>query len=155
MDELDRFILERLQEDGRTPFTHIAKQAGVAESTVRTRYKNLVDEGVCRTVSIVDPFALGFQAPAIIHVSVQPGRIDPVARRIAELPEVSYLLLTLGDHDLTVEVYCRDMVHISQLITEQIHQIPGVVSTETLMIARAYKLSYRWAPSIHAGEAEP
>jgi Lrp/AsnC family transcriptional regulator for asnA, asnC and gidA len=154
MDELDRLILETLQEDGRTPFTQIAKHAGVAESTIRTRYKNLVDEGVCRTVSIVDPFALGFQAPAIIQVNVQPGTIEQVAQAIASLPEVSYLLLTLGNSDLLVEVYCRDLAHITRLITEHMHQIPGVLATETLMVAKAYKLSYRWSPSAIESEQE-
>jgi DNA-binding Lrp family transcriptional regulator len=51
---------------------------------------------VIRTVGIVDPYALGFQAPAIVGITVAPGQIDEVARRIAELPEVRYLVMTLG-----------------------------------------------------------
>lgn len=146
MDDLDRFILQRLQEDGRTPFTHIAKEAGVSETTIRSRYRTLVDEGVVHTVSIVDPYALDFQAPAIIVISTEPGCVENVAKAISELPEVSYLVLTLGTWDLVVEVYCRDMPHLTELVTHKLHSIPGVRSTETLMIAKSYKLSYRWSP---------
>jgi Lrp/AsnC family transcriptional regulator for asnA, asnC and gidA len=146
MDELDRLILQTLQQDGRTPFTQIAKQANVSETTVRSRYQALVDKGIVRTVGVVDPYALGFQAPAIIAVSVEPGLTDQVARAIAALPEVSYLVLTLGSFDLIVEVFCRDLPHLASLIGQQIRQIPGVRSTETLMIARSYKLTYRWSP---------
>jgi Lrp/AsnC family transcriptional regulator for asnA, asnC and gidA len=45
MDDLDRLILQTLQQDGRTPFTHIARQAGVSETTVRLRYRALVEAG--------------------------------------------------------------------------------------------------------------
>ena len=146
MDEVDRLILQALQEDGRTPFTQIAKKAGVSETTIRSRYRNLVDEGVVRTVSIVDPFALDFQAPAMIGISTEPGMIELVAKAVSELPEVSYLVLTLGAYDLLVEVYCRNLQHLTSLVTQQIQLIPGVRTTETLMVAKMYKLSYRWSP---------
>jgi len=148
MDELDKLILQTLQEDGRTPFTRIARQAGVSETTIRSRYQNLVEEGIVHTVGIVDPYALGFQAPALIGVSIEPGTVDQVARTIAELPEVSYLVMTFGPFDLVIEVFCRDLPHLTHLVTQKIHLIPGVRSTETLMIVRSYKLSYRWSPAL-------
>ncbi len=148
MDDLDRLILRTLQEDGRTPFTRIARQAGVSESTVRGRYRALVEAGVVRTVGIVDPHALGFQAPAIISLSVEPGRVDAVAATIAALPEVSYLVMTLGARDLVVEVFCRDIAHLTHLLTGVIQEIPGVRTVETAMIARSYKLSYRWTAAL-------
>ncbi len=151
MDELDRLILQALQEDGRTPFTQMARLAGVSETTIRHRYRKLVETGTVRTVGIVDPYVLGFEAPAIIGVSIEPGKIDQVAREMAELPEVSYLVMTLGSFDLVVEVFCRDLSHINELLTQQIHLMSGVRSTETLMIAQSYKLSYRWAPALSGG----
>jgi len=150
MDELDRLILQTLQQDGRAPFTQIARQAGVSETTIRSRYRALLDEGIIRTVGVVDPYALGFQAPALIGISVEPGTVEHVAQTINDLPEVSYLVLTLGSSDLMVEVFCRDLPHLTHLITEQIQAIAGVRSTETLMIARTYKLSYHWSSALEA-----
>lgn len=151
ISDLDRLILQTLQKDGRVPFTQIARQVGVSETTIRDRYRNLVETGIVHTVGIVDPYALGFQAPAILGITVEPSLIDDVAQAIAALPEVSYLVMTLGSSDLIVEVFCRDLPHLSQLITEQIYRIPGVRSTEALMIARSYKLTYRWSPSLEGG----
>ncbi len=148
MDDLDKLILQTLQEDGRTPFTQIAKQAGVSETTIRSRYRNLVDEGIVRCVGIVDPYALSFQAPVLIGVSVEAGTVDQVARAIADLPEVSYLVMTLGRFDLMIEAFCRDLPHLTHLVTHQVSLIPGVRATETLMIARSYKLTYRWSPTL-------
>ncbi len=152
MDELDRLILQTLQEDGRAPFTDIAKKAGVSETTIRSRYRQLAAQGIVRTVGIVDPSALGFHAPALVAIEVEPGRVEQVAQAIADLPEVSYLVMTLGSWDLMVEVFCRDLLHLSELILHQIHRVPGVRTTEALMVARSFKLSYRWSP--YAGEGE-
>ncbi len=44
----------------------------------------------------VDPYALGFESPAIIGVSIEPGMIDQVAGKMAELPGVSYLVTRKG-----------------------------------------------------------
>lgn len=151
MDELDRLILQTLQADGRAPFTRIARQAGVSEATIRARYRDLTEKGVVRTVGIVDPYALGFQAPAIVGISVEPGTVEQVARKIAALPEVSYLVMTLGRFDLIVEVFCRDLPQLTNLLVQTLQTIPGVRDTEMLMIARSYKLTYRWAPALEAG----
>jgi Lrp/AsnC family transcriptional regulator for asnA, asnC and gidA len=146
MDDLDRLILRALEKDGRRPFTHIARQAGVSETTVRSRYHRLVEANVLRTVGIVDPHALGFRVPAIIGVTVEPGTADQVARRIAGLPEVSYLVMTLGSRDLVVEVSCRDLAHLTELSVERIQEVPGVRSIETLVIGRSYKSRCHWSP---------
>jgi Lrp/AsnC family transcriptional regulator for asnA, asnC and gidA len=153
MDQIDKIILSTLQENGRTPFTQIAKEAGVSETTIRSRYRSLVEQGVVRTVGIVDPYALDLQAPAIIGVSVEPGTTEQVAKRLMEIPEISYLVTTLGSYDLIVEVFCRDLPHLFHLLTQQMHSIPGIRSTETLMITRTYKLSRFW-PSLLELEAE-
>ena len=146
MDEIDLQILQALQKDGRTPFTTIAKHTGVSESTVRTRYASLVEDGIVNTVSIVDPFALGFQAPAIIAINVEPGMIDEVGNKIRNFPEVSYQVMVLGTYDLIVEVFCRDMSHLTKFIAKDLQTIPGILSTQTLMVAKMFKLSYLWSP---------
>jgi len=150
MDEIDLQILQTLQKDGRTPFTTIAKQTGVSESTVRARYTSMVASGIVNTVSIVDPFALGFQAPAIIALNVQPGMIDQVGNEIRKFPEVSYQVMVLGTFDLILEVFCRDLPHLTQFITKQLQTVPGVVNTQTLMVTKMFKLSHLWSPDYNA-----
>ena len=148
MDELDLQILNALREDGRMPFTQIAKQAGVAESTIRSRYASLVERGIVQTIAVVDPFAVGYNAPALIGITTEPGAVNRVAQILEELPEVSYLVLILGGYDLIVEIFCRDRDHLTELITNRIQTIPGIRSTETLVIGKIFKLSFFWSPEI-------
>ena len=148
LDELDLFILHTMQDDGRIPFSSIAKQAKVSESTIRSRYLKMADRGLVRTIASVDPYALGFQAPALIGVTVEPGTADEVAQNLVQISEVSYLVMTLGSYDLVVEVFCYDLHHLTVLLLQKIQPIPGILNTETLMIARSYKLAYRWSPTL-------
>lgn len=149
LDEIDRAIVAHLQYDGRMPFTNIAAEVGISEGSVRRRVKRLVDGEVLQIVGIVEPQYLDWQAAAMIGVTVQAGQVDAVADQIAHFPEVSYLFMASGGFDLFVEVYCRDREHLVSFLSERLQQVPGVERTETYMILKMYKLSYRW------GEAEP
>ncbi len=146
MDEIDLQILQTLQKDGRTPFTEIARKTGVSESTVRTRYASMVEAGIVNTVSIVDPFALGFQAHAIIALNVQSGMTDEVGQEIKKFPEVSYQVMVLGAYDMFVEVFCRDMNHLTEFISKDLQTIPGVSGAQIFMVAKMFKKSYWWSP---------
>ena len=148
-DKLDRAIMAHLQYDGRMSFTDIASQTGISEGTVRRRVKRLEDMGVLQFVGIVEPQFLGWNAGGMIGLSIKAGTIESVAHRLAQFPEVSYLFMASGGFDLFVEVFCKDMDHFVEFLNEKLHKVPGVERTDTFMILKYYKLSYRW------GEAEP
>jgi Lrp/AsnC family transcriptional regulator for asnA, asnC and gidA len=149
LDETDRAIVARLQYDGRRPFTRIAAEIGISEGAVRRRVKRLVDEKLLQIVGVVEPRLLNWQAPAMIGVTVEAGQVDAAAAAIAKFPEVTYLFMASGGFDLFVEAYCKDREHMASLLSERLQQVPGVKRTETFMILKMYKLSYRW------GETEP
>jgi Lrp/AsnC family transcriptional regulator for asnA, asnC and gidA len=54
-----------------------------------------------------------------------------------------------GEFDLFVEIFCKDREHFVSFLSEKLQQVPGVERTQTFMILKMYKLSYRW------GDAEP
>jgi Lrp/AsnC family transcriptional regulator for asnA, asnC and gidA len=149
LDSTDRAIIAHLQYDGRMSYTDIAAELDISEGSVRRRVKRLLDERVLQIVGIVEPQYLDWQAAAMIGVSVQAGRIEAAAREIAGFPEVTYLFMASGGLDLFVEVYCRDRDHFASFLSEKLQKVSGVERTETYMILKMYKLSYRW------GEAEP
>ena len=145
MDELDGLIAAVLQDDGRTAFTEIAREAGVSETTIRSRYQRLVERGIIQTVAIVDPTALGYRAQALVAITVEPGMADQIAAELAKLHEVSYLVSTLGSFDLLAEVYCRDLAHLTRLIVQRIQPLPGIRGTDTMMLENSFRSRYRWS----------
>jgi Lrp/AsnC family transcriptional regulator for asnA, asnC and gidA len=149
LDETDRAIVAHLQYDGRKPFTEIAADLGLSEGAVRRRVKQMTDLGILQIAAIVEPQFLEWNAAGMIGVNVQTGNVERVARQIAEFPEVTYLFQASGGFDLFVEVYCRDRAHFVSFLNERLQGVPGVERTETFMILKMHKLSYRW------GESEP
>jgi Lrp/AsnC family transcriptional regulator for asnA, asnC and gidA len=148
LDGVDREIIAHLQYDGRMSYTDIAAKLGISEGSVRRRVKRMIGGNVLQIVGIVEPQYLDWQTAAMVCVGVQAGQIEAAAHEIAQFPEVTYLFMASGGCDLFVEVYCRDRDHFAAFLSESLQKVPGVERTETFMILKMYKLSYRW------GEAE-
>ena len=149
LDETDRAIVAHLQYDGRKPFTEIATELGVTEGAVRRRVHRLVAHHQYCPAGIVEPKLLQRNAPGMIGVNVQAGHVEATAQQIAQFSEVTYLFMASGGFDLFVEVFCRDRDHFVSFLNDKLQTVPGVERTETFMILKMYKLSYRW------GQAEP
>jgi len=147
VDDTDRAIIAHLQYDGRMPFTEIANEIGISEGAVRRRVKRLVESNTLQIVGIAEPQYLGWNAAGMIGVTVEVGQVEAVAREIAQFPEVSYLFMASGEFDLFAEVYCRDNRHLVSFLNSKLPQVPGVLRTQTYMILKMYKLSYRWGES--------
>ena len=150
MDELDLEILSLLQQDGRKPYTEIANELGVSEGTVRNRVYRLIDEQIIQIVGQVDPIHMGFDAPAVMGVTVQPAEIEKAAEQIAGFPEVSYLLMVSGGYDLIVEVACRDRAHLTGFLNQSLRKVPGVQSIHTFLILQTLKADYEIRPGVRS-----
>ena len=93
LDEIDYSILRLLQEDGRKPYTEIAKRIGVAANTVRNRVDKMIDEGILNIIPRINALKLGYSAYGEIHITVKPARlIGEVTKAISEFPEISFIV---------------------------------------------------------------
>ncbi|MBN1149379.1 MAG: Lrp/AsnC family transcriptional regulator [Anaerolineales bacterium] len=148
MDHINLEIISHLQSDGRKPFTDIAKALGISEGTVRNRVARLLEDQVIQIVGMIDPARLGYDAPAMIGVSVQPSMLESVATSVANFPEVSYLIMVSGEFDLFVEVLCRDRNHLASFLNNKLMRVPGIVRTQTFITLHTYKMAYGAKPMI-------
>ena len=145
VDEVDRRIVAALQRDGRRPFTSIARELGLSEAAVRQRVARLQAAGIMQVVAVADPMTLGYQAMAMVAISVDGRALNQVAEAVGRLPEVSYLVLTAGSFDMLAEVVCEDNDHLLRLLSEDLAGIEGVRDTETFMYLRLLKEAYTWS----------
>ncbi len=143
LDDLDKRIIEQLQQDGRRPYTQIAPAVGLSEAAIRQRVQRLVDSGVMQIVGVTDPKMIGFGRQAMIGLTVE-GDTRKVADAVAALAEVVYVVLTAGSLDVLVEVVVEDDEHLLELLNNKIRAIDGVRDTETFMYLRIHKETYAW-----------
>jgi len=141
VDDLDRAIIEALQENGRESFRRIASRLDVSEGTVRARYARLTKEGILQVVAVTNPLGLGFdQALVGVKTSGPPGEI---ADEIARWPEADYVVVTAGRYDLVVEVVAADRQELLEL-TNRMRALDGVATTETFFYLEMWKQLYDW-----------
>src|SRR5512135_120310 len=143
VSELDKRIIEHLQQDGRRPFTQIATELGVSEAAVRARTNRLVERGILQIVGVTDPEALGFQQ-ALIGIRCEPGRLLEVAEALASMPEVDYVVVTAGRFDVLIETVAEDNEGLLQFLNERLQRIGGVRDTETFTYLRLVKQTYQF-----------
>jgi len=143
VSELDKRIIEHLQEDGRRPFTQIAAHLGVSEAAVRARTSRLIERGILQIVGVTDPLKLGYDQMALVGVRCRGDRLMEAAEEIGKLPEVIYVVVTAGAFDLLVEAVCEDNEALLRFLAEKLRRVPGVESTETFVYLRIVKQTYQ------------
>ena len=143
LDETSKAIIEQLQRDGRRSYAEIGKAVGLSEAAVRQRVQKLTDAGVMQIVAVTDPMRLGFSRQAMLGIRAS-GDTRIVADRLAELPEISYVVLSAGSFDIIAEVVCEDDDGLIELLNEKIRGIEGVSSTESFVYLQLTKQKYDW-----------
>jgi len=145
LDATERRMVELLQEDGRLTVTSLARTLGVTEVTARRKLRRLLGDGIIHVVATVDPFDVGYETPVIIGLKVERAKLDAVARRLSDLPQVRYVGASTGRVDLVVEVVVRTNQDLSDFLMNELASIEGVLDSETNLIVRIYKQSWSWA----------
>ena len=138
-------MVELLQEDGRLTVTSLARTLGVTELTARRKLRRLLGDGIIQVVATVDPFDVGYETPVIIGLKVERAKLDAVARRLSDLPQVRYVGASTGRVDLVVEVVVRTNQDLADFLMNELGSMDGVLDSETNLIVRIYKQSWSWA----------
>ena len=144
LSQLDKQIIEHLQQDGRRPFTRIAAALGVSEAAVRARTNRLIHRGILQIVGVTDPLKVGFHQMAMVGVRCDGDRLVNVAEQIAALPEVSYAVVTAGRYDILVEAVCENNEALLAFLVDRLRHIDGVRDTEAFVYLRIVKETYQW-----------
>jgi len=149
LDDIDRAILERLEDDGRASYRQIARDVGVSEGTVRSRVGRLQRSGVLRILAFADPSKLGGAVLALVLVTAESEHQDAIVEALTAMPEVAYVSSLIGRADIYAQIICPDNSSLWSLV-RRIRAITGVTVTETMLELAVHKFSYRDAAA-HAG----
>jgi DNA-binding Lrp family transcriptional regulator len=139
LDDRDRRLIRALGEDARAGFPELAAATGWSESTAKRRLESLRRAGALYFDVDLDPLPLGFEAPAILWLSVPPADLAEVGAAVAAHPEVAFVAATTGATNLVASVVCRDVRALYRYLTERLATLPAIRSIETTPIIRTLK----------------
>lgn len=150
IDALDTRLIGLLAAEPRIGVLEASRRLGVARGTVQARLDRLHARGVVTGYGPdVDPAALGHGVTAFVTLEIrQAGGHDPVAARLARIPEVLEVHTITGAGDMLCRVVARTNADL-QRVVDAIVDVPGVMRTST-MIALAAPVPYRVLPLVRA-----
>lgn len=139
INEIDRQILNILQQDARIANAEIARRVGLAPSAVLERIRKLEERGVIKEFATkLDAAALDFGLTAFVAVRTN-NCCDETDRLLAEIPEVLEVHDVAGEDSYLLKVRVRDTEHLARLQRERLRTVPNVVMMKTTIVLQTIK----------------
>jgi DNA-binding Lrp family transcriptional regulator len=147
MDATDIQLINALQLDGRRPVASLARELGMAPSSVRERMAKLEEAGVITGyTALVDPAAVGYGVRAFLLATVEHGEPEFEAKMQA-LPEVRHCYMTSGRFDYLLYVGAADIGELGRFIRERLEIEPGIPRVESVIVFQDVKSEPGWPAS--------
>jgi len=139
MDETSIAIIKHLKQ-GRKSYKQIADNLSLAENTVRTRVKKMIDEGVLDISGHVDPETISGHTAAIVGVKLKTMHLVDKGEEFSRLKGVVSVNVVTGRYDLILLVLLNESFGLLEFYTEEVSRLSQVLSVETFVVYKSYNL---------------
>jgi len=135
LDETDKKILGMLMDNARVPFLEVARECGISGAAIHQRVNKLEESGIFKgSHYMINEKSLGYNTCAYVGVHFEKGSVyNSVIEELKKIPEVTECHYTTGTYGLFLKIYSKDNHHLMKILNTTIQQIPGILSTETLI----------------------
>ncbi len=143
IDDIDRTLLNFLQEDARISNAELARRVGMVPSAVLERVKKLEERGLVRGYHArLDARKLGsgLVAFAFVKSDDRVGGIES-AESLAAIPEVQEVHHIAGEDCYLIKIRVADVEALGKLLREKVGVIPSIRSTRTTIVMETLKES--------------
>jgi Lrp/AsnC family transcriptional regulator len=128
MDEIDRKLLQLLQEDATLSVAQLADRVGLSSTPCWKRVQKLEAKGVItRRVALVDPNRVGVGLAVFVEVEAgahTPEWLERFSAGVAAMSEVVALYRMAGDIDYLLHVAVADMAEFDAFYKRLIAIVP-------------------------------
>lgn len=138
-DEIDRKILNIIQQEARISNAEIARQVGLAPSAVLERVRKLEERGIiCGYVTKISAAEVGYGLTAFVAVRTREC-CSETDKFLAEIPEVLEVHDVAGEDSYLLKVRVKDTEDLSRLLRERLKNMPNVAATKTTVVLQTIK----------------
>jgi Lrp/AsnC family transcriptional regulator for asnA, asnC and gidA len=140
LDDVDKKIIERLQEDSRKPFVEIAEELGVSDPTIHARVKKLQEAGVIeRFTTVLTPKKVEKGVAAFVEINVKTNTVEEVINNLEDMAEVLEIHETDGDYDIIAKIRAKTNEDLRELVVGKIRSIPHITDTKVITVLKTRK----------------
>lgn len=119
MDDIDRKIVSKLQQDGRTTFEELGKITGYTSMGVKKRLEKLLEQNVIKVTALLNPKSLKLYAAIVLLEMENPEAIRILLERFKDCPRVIHIFTTLGGYNLIAVVVAEDQDTLESISMEK------------------------------------
>ena len=120
LDDVDKQLLNLLQEDCRRPVLELAKKLGVPKSTVSYRIKRLEEEGIIEGYHAkINPSKLGQVIQLIVQIRAKFGQgyAENIGEALTKIPGIWGVYFVYGESDFIIMARSKNREEQSQVLT--------------------------------------
>lgn len=145
IDDVDRAILRRLQDDSGEAVSDIAAAVGLPYTACWRRIRQLERSGIVRRrVALLDDRQVGLGVSVLVAVTL--GQHDEATLRNFEdavqgVPEVMECYAIAGDRDYHLRVVVPDVAAYERLLKSKLVNLPGAASVSSAFALSCVKYS--------------
>lgn len=144
VSERDVALVHAMQINPRAPYALLADVLGVSPSTLRRRWERLRAEGLAWVTATPSARFVTAGCIAYVEVRCKPSLREQVAEVLSGEHAIAALDLTAGPADLMLSLATSDLLALSNYLIGRLDRIPGVLSTNTLLVTRGYREGSGW-----------
>lgn len=139
VDKINLAIVKHLR-NGRKSYQKIARDLSISENTVRTRVKQLMDDGILDITGLVNPEAINGHRTVMVGVKLQTMDLVNKGKEFSKLRGVVSVSVVTGRFDLILIVLLKSGFGLLEFYTEEVSKIKDVQSVETFVVYKSYNL---------------
>lgn len=137
-DELDRAILEELQQNGRISNADLARKVFLSPPAVHNRIKRLERENIIAQYAALLNFEeVGFGLMCFVYINLEQhnaAQWETFRDAISDMPLVLECYKQTGDYDVMMKVIAQTREQLNDFIDNQLSAIPGVCRIKTNVV---------------------
>lgn len=119
LDDVDKKIIEILQENARMPIKEIAREVFLSSPAVSARVEKLEKSGIIMGYHAqVNPFLFGYNIRAFINLEVEPSQKKEFYPFIQSIPNVIECNCVTGDYSMLISVVFQTTQQLDHFINE-------------------------------------
>ena len=120
--------------------TDIAKELGVATSTIHKRIKNLESEGIIENFTIItDPSKLDLNITTFIGLNIDSSSRINIINKLNNIEDILEIYELLEPYDLFLKVRTFDINSLKNNVLRIINEIEGVHGSSSLITTKRHK----------------
>jgi Lrp/AsnC family leucine-responsive transcriptional regulator len=135
LDQIDRKLLQLLQQDGRMTAQALAERVGLSPTPCLRRIRIMEEKGIIRGyVALVDQKRVNLPVSVFVSIKLErqrEGELDAFNAAVSQWPEVVEAYLMTGQRDFLLRVVVSDLDAYEHFLKSKLTRLDGVSSIES------------------------